>query len=237
MDPADKVALVTGASRGIGKATAIALAERGAKLLLVARNESDLEAVAAACREAGSPRVLVVAVDLATYDGLDHVVMSAVREFDGFDILVNNAGIGQIEPITDVADETFDHTIAVNLRAPFMLTQAAVKTMRRRAGGQIVQIGSGLSYWGRADWSTYTATKFALRGFTECVRQEVAGDGIKIALVSPGYTETHFFDDIDQDPGFPAGLDVESVVHAIITVITQPARSDIKDLQVRPMGG
>lgn len=233
MDPKDKVALVTGASKGIGKAVALALARKGAKLLLVARSEDLLEEVAEACREAGSPKVLPLAADVATYDGLDRIVMTAVRAFNGFDILVNNAGIGDVKPITEVSDEEFDRTLAVNVRAPYMLLQSAVKVMRKRGGGQVVTIGSGLSYVGRADWSLYATTKFAVRGMTESVRQEVSKEGIKVGLVAPGYTETRFFDDIEGEHSFEGALQPEDVAHAVLAMIEQGPASDMKEITVR----
>jgi len=235
MDPTGKVALVTGASRGIGRGVALALARAGAKLLLVARNDADLVAVRDECLAAGSPRVALVVADLADLKGLDAVVLSAVREFDGFDILVNNAGYGMKAPFADVTDEQFDHMVAVNLRAPFMLTQSAVKVMRRRGGGQVVQIASGGAYRGLPEWSLYSATKFALRGFTESVGAEVAAEGIKVGIVAPGYVPTAFHDALPGQAGL-TGLVVDDVVHAVMAMVTQSATSDIKEILVRHKG-
>lgn len=235
MEVAGKVALVTGATKGIGRAVAIALAGRKAKLVLVARSEVDLAAAKAECLAAGSPNVATVAADLANLKGLDAVVLAAVREFDGFDILVNNAGYGMKAPLTAVTDEEFDRMIAVNLRAPFMLTQSAVKVMRRRGGGQVVQIASGLAYRGLAEWSLYAATKFGLRGFTECVRAEVAAEGIKVGIVAPGYVETDFHAGLPGQPGL-AGLSADEVAHAVMSMILQPGDSDIKEIILRYPG-
>lgn len=235
MDPKGKVAVVTGATKGIGRATALALARKGARLLLVARDGAELAAAAGEARAAGSPRVATVAADVGDPQGLDAIVLAAVREFDGFDILVNNAGHGSQKPFTEYSDAEFDRMVAVNLRAPFLLTQAAVKTLRRRGGGQVVQVASGLAYRGLAGWSLYCATKFGLRGFTECVREEVAKEGIKVGIVAPGYTETRFFD------GWPDGkardfadaLQPEDVAHAVLAMVEQPPTSDIKEILVR----
>lgn len=233
MDPHGKVALVTGASKGIGEAVSIALAQAGASLILVARGKDALADVASRCRDAGSPKVVELVADVGMLADLDRIVLTAVREFDGFDVLVNNAGHGDVKPIEDVSDEEVDRALAVNLRAPYLLTQAAVKVMRRKGTGQIVQIGSGLSYFGRADWSLYAATKFGLRGFTECVRHEVARHGIKVGLVAPGYTHTHFFDDIAGEHSFEGALQPDDVAHAVMAMVTQPATSDIKEITVR----
>lgn len=230
---AGKVAVVTGASKGIGRAVAEALAGEGVSLLLVARGEAPLEEAASACRAAGSPRVLALSADVASSHDLDRIVLAAVREFDGFDILVNNAGIGDVKPIEDVDDDEVDRTLAVNLRAPYLLCQAAVKVMRRRKGGQIVNIGSGLSYFGRAHWTLYAATKFGLRGLTESLRHEVSDQDIKVCLVAPGYTRTHFFDDVQGEHDFTHALAPEDVAHAVMAVVGQPPGSDIKEVQVR----
>lgn len=228
-----KVAVVTGASSGIGAAVAKALAAAGHDLLLVARDEGRLAEVKQACLDAGADRAVVLSADLRELKALDAVVMTGVREFGGFDVLVNNAGVGRVAAIEDVGDDEFDDTIAINLRAPYLLTAAAIRVMRRRGGGQIVQIGSGLAHWGRAQWSLYAATKFALRGFTDCVRHEVAGEGIKVGLVSPGYTRTEFFG--DEGPPWPdEGLEPEDVAHAVMAMVQQGSASDMKVIQVRP---
>ncbi|MGB0652998.1 MAG: SDR family oxidoreductase [Thermoplasmatota archaeon] len=234
MDVSGKVAVVTGASKGIGLAVAEALAAKGASLLLVARGQEALEAAAEACRTAGAPRVVPLVADLTTHEGLDAVVMASVQQFGGFDILVNNAGAGTARPITQVSDEEFDREIALNLRAPYLLTQAAVKVLRRRGGGQVVNIGSGLSYFAKANWSLYAATKFGLRGFTECVRQEVAKEGIKVGLVAPGMTETPFFDHWESPPDLSQALQPADVAHAVLAMIEQGPGSDIREITVRP---
>lgn len=236
MDIEGKVAVVTGASRGIGEAVAVALAGKGARLVLVARTEKDLDRVADACRQAGSPKVITLPADLTTHEGLDQVVLASVREFDGFDILVNNAGVGQAKPIEEVTDEEVDRDLAVNLRAPYLLTQSAVKVMRRRGAGQVVQIGSGLSYRGMGEWSLYCAAKFGLRGFTEAVRHEVSKEGIKVGMVAPGYTETHFFDGWGPPEAFNTPIQPEDVAYAVLAMVEQGPHSDIKEITVRNPG-
>jgi 3-oxoacyl-[acyl-carrier protein] reductase len=236
MDVKGKVAVVTGASKGIGRAVALALARKGARLLLVARGSEALERVKGECREAGAPVVLAVAGDVADLKTLDAIVLAAVREFDGFDILVNNAGYGIVAPIESVADEQFDRMVAVNLRAPYLLTQSAVKVMRRRGGGQVVQVASGLAYRGSAGWSLYCATKFGLRGFTESVREEVAKDQIKVGIVAPAYARTEFAKAWEEPDATRDGLSVDDVAHAVLAMIEQSPTSDIKEILVRRPG-
>lgn len=231
-----KVALVTGATKGIGRACAEALAAAGATILVVARSETDVQEFVAKLQSQGATVHGIIA-DLSTYEGLDKVVLEAVRLTDGFDILVNNAGRGHARPMVDVSDTEFDLEVALNLRAPFMLTQSAIKIMRRRGGGQVVQIASGLAYFARGGWSLYCATKFGLRGFTEAVRQEVGKEGIKIGIVAPGYTKTHFFDKWEDTlagtRSFDGALAPEDVAHAVMAMVTQGPNSDMREITVR----
>ncbi|MBW3582283.1 MAG: SDR family oxidoreductase [Euryarchaeota archaeon] len=233
MDLRDKVCVVTGASRGIGKAVAEAFAARGAHLFLVARNERDLQATADACSTAGAPEVVVHAADLATTAGVRSTTKTVTEVFGGYDVLVNNAGRGEAKPITEVSDAEFDIDMALNLRAPYLLTRHAVEVMRRRGGGQVVQIASGLAYGGRAEWSLYAAAKFGLRGFTESVRQEVSQENIKVGTVAPGYTATHFFDSWGVPDAFALPLAPEDVAHAVVAMVEQPETSDMKEITVR----
>jgi NAD(P)-dependent dehydrogenase (short-subunit alcohol dehydrogenase family) len=185
---------------------------------------------------AGSPRVETLSADLATSEGIDQAILAAVRSFDGFDVLVNNAGSGVVKPIAATTEEEFDQLVGLNLKAPYFLTQAAVRIMRRRGGGQVVQIATGLAYRGLPGWSAYAATKFGLRGFTECVREEVSREGIKVGIVAPGYTHTGFFDDIPAEDGgrsFEGALEPEDVAHAVMAMVEQSERSDIKQILVR----
>lgn len=234
MDPKEKVALVTGASKGIGEGVALALAERGSRLFLIARSQDRLQQVADACTAAGAPEAIAHVADLATSEGVASTTEAVRAAYGGYDILVNNAGLGEPRPITEVTDAEYDHDMAVNLRAPYLLTRDAIQTFRSRGtGGQVVQIGSGLSYRGMGDWSLYCAAKFALRGFTEAVRWEVSGENIKIGMVAPGFTETHFFDGWGPPEAFREPITPDDVAHAVIAMIEQSERSDIREITVR----
>jgi len=235
VDVRGKVAVVTGGTSGIGRATARALARKGASLLVVARDEARLADVKRELLAAGSPRVETLSADLSTSRGIDETIIAAVRSFDGFDILVNNAGAGLKKRLVDTTEEDFDRLVGLNLRAVYFLTQAAVKVMRRRGGGQVVQVASGVAYRGYADSSLYAATKFALRGLTESVREEVAQEGIKVGIVAPGYTRTRFFEDFPDraQRSFEGALEPDDVAHVVMAMVEQAPTSDIKEIQVR----
>lgn len=233
MDIRGKVAVVTGASQGIGLAISLALARRGARLVLVARGEADLEAARRQCLDVGAMDAVAVVADIGKTADLDRIVLESVRRFDGFDVLVNNAGHGFLKGVTEFSDADFDRMVAVNLRGAVLLTQAAVKILRRRHGGQVVQVTSGLAYRGMAGWSVYCATKFGLRGFTEAVREEVARERIKVGMVAPGYTQTHFFDGWPQPVEFKETLQPDDIAHAVVAMVEQGENSDIKEIIVR----
>lgn len=234
MDPKDKVAVVTGASKGIGRAVAERLAEHQTRLFLVARDEGLLEEVASACKDAGAPKVVVHQADLSTADGVASTVEAVRATYEGYDILVNNAGVGQPKPMTEVSSDEYDHDMAVNVRAPYLLTRDAIKTFRRHGnGGQVIQIASGLAYRGAAEWSLYCAAKYALRGFTEAVRNEVSEENIKIGIVAPGFTDTHFFDGWGPPEAFRDPITPDDVAYAVLNMIQQSERSDIREITVR----
>lgn len=234
MDPRGKVAVVTGASKGIGKAVALALAECGSSLFLVARGKERLEAVKAACSEAGAPEAVAHVADLATSEGVAATVAEIHAHYEACDILVNNAGLGEPKPMTEVTDSEYDHDMAVNLRAPYLLTRDAIASFRQRGqGGQVVQIASGLGYRGAPEWSLYCAAKYALRGFTEAVRHEVAEENIKIGIVAPGFTDTHFFDQWGPPESFRDPISAEDVAYAVLAMVQQSERSDIREITVR----
>lgn len=233
MDIENKVAFVTGASKGIGEAVAKAFATKKARLFLVARSGDRLASLADTCASMGAPEVVTHTADLADPAAVDATVKAVHEAYDGYDILVNNAGVGQPKPITEVRDEELDHDLALNVRTPYVLTRDAVRTMRARGGGQVVQIASGLAYRGMADWSLYAGSKFALRGFTECVRHEVSEEGIKVGTVAPGYTDTRFFDGWGPPEAFREPITPDDVAYAVVAMVEQSGKSDIREITVR----
>lgn len=193
-----QVALVTGASRGLGAAMAIALAEAGADVALVARG--DLEATGSAVRAAGR-RALAVHADLASREAPAHIMRAVIEGFGRADILVNNAGIIRRAPALDTSDEDWDAVIAVNLRTVFVLSREFARAVvERKSSGRIVNIASMLSFQGGVRVPAYTAAKSGLLGLTRALANELAPLGINVNAIAPGYMATDNTAALRSDP-------------------------------------
>jgi 3-oxoacyl-[acyl-carrier protein] reductase len=183
-----KAALVTGASSGLGRATALALAGAGADVALVARSAQDLEST----REEAGSRTLALPTDLAGEDDAARVVGQTVEAFGRIDVLVNAAGTDAPGTVEELSVEGWDRTLSVNLRAPFLLSKAAFPHMREAGGGTIVNISSVAGKKGWANASAYCASKFGLTGFTEALADEGREHGIRAIVLYPGAMATNW---------------------------------------------
>ncbi len=187
-DLTGKSAIVTGAAAGIGLAVSRLLASRGAKLLLVDLSPS-VQTVAGEL-EGGAARHTALQADLTTPGAADQVVAAAVKRFGGIDILVNNAGIVLLEKAENVSEADWDRTMAINLRAPFFLAQAAGKVMIARQSGRIVNIASQASVIALDRHVAYCTSKAGLVGMTRVLAAEWAGHGVTVNAISPTVVET-----------------------------------------------
>lgn len=183
-----QTAVITGASSGIGKAAALELARRGANVVLGARRIDLLETVAAQCRALGVTAT-AVAADVTKREDCARLIASAER----VDILVNNAGFAVFDALADAKPEDLHAMMETNYFGTVNCTQAVLPQMLARRGGTIVNIASITGIMGFARMGGYCATKFAMIGLTEALRNEVIGSGVRVALVCPGTTETEFF--------------------------------------------
>ncbi|MGI9047770.1 MAG: SDR family oxidoreductase [Rubrobacteraceae bacterium] len=186
-----QVALVTGASSGLGKAVSIALAAAGADVSLVARSEEDLREVESEISGSGR-RALTLPTDLAGEMGPPRAVERTVETFGRIDVLVNAAGTDAPGRVEDLAVEGWDRTLAVNLRAPFLLCKAAFPYMREAGHGTIVNVSSVAGKKGWANASAYCASKFGLAGFTQALADEGRSHGIRACIIYPGAMATNW---------------------------------------------
>ncbi len=185
-----KVALITGASRGIGAATARIFAERGVAVCLAARSEADLEAEVAAIEAAGG-RAIAIACDVSRYEDVASAVSATLDRFGQLDYLVNNAGL--IEPVARLADsdpEAWGRVADVNYKGVYHGLRAAIPVMLDQGGGVIVNISSGAATNALEGWSHYCSSKAAVLSLTRCVDKEYGAEGIRIAGLSPGTVAT-----------------------------------------------
>ncbi len=190
-DLAGKVALVTGASSGIGEATAREFAREWARVALLARREDRLEAVADGIRREGG-QVMVCVGDVTDPGAVQAAVQDVLAHWKRLDILVNSAGRGMAAPFEAVTAQEFRDLVEINLVGVLTATQAVLPAMLQQASGHIFNISSVAGRRGIPFRSAYSATKFALVGLTESLRQELKGTGIHVSLVYPIYTETEF---------------------------------------------
>lgn len=186
-----KAALVTGASSGLGRATAIALAGAGADVGLVARSAQELEGAREEAAKFGT-RTLALPADLAGEDDAAWAVGQTVEAFGRIDVLVNAAGTDAPGTVEELSVEGWDRTLSVNLRAPFLLSKAAFPHMREAGGGTIVNISSVAGKKGWANASAYCASKFGLTGFTEALADEGREYGIRAIVLYPGAMATNW---------------------------------------------
>ncbi|MGH7671577.1 MAG: SDR family oxidoreductase [Gemmatimonadales bacterium] len=224
-----KVALVTGASRGIGLAVADALRAAGAHVARLARSLSD----------ASGDRLTDVRCDVTRPADVERAVGRVVAELGVPDALVNNAGIFFIKPLEQTSADDFTTTLATNLTGPFLLARALVPRMVDRGSGHLVTIGSISDYIGFPGSTAYAATKFGLRGMHEVIRAETARSGVRTTLISPGPVDTDIWDAVDPDakPGFTKRKDmlrVEDVAEAVLFAVTRPARVAITEIRLLP---
>jgi short-subunit dehydrogenase len=186
------VVVVTGASSGIGRAAALEFARRGCDLALAARRGDLLESVAAECRAAGV-RAVAIPTDVSLHDDCRRLLETAERELGPVDVLVNNAGYAIFDDIENAKPDELEAMMQTNYFGAVWCTQAALPGMLARRSGTIVNVASIAGIMGFARMGGYGATKFAMIGYSESLRDEVLGRGVRVALVCPGTTETEFF--------------------------------------------
>jgi short-subunit dehydrogenase len=227
-----RTAVVTGASRGLGRALALGLAEQGADLVLVARDSERLEEVAG---EAGRIGVGCTSVlcDLADREALDRAC-TRIDAAGHVDILINNAGLGAYKAFLEHSAEEHDRILEVNLRALIHLTYRLLPAMLARGSGQILNIASDVATVPIANMAVYAASKHAVRGFTLSLAREVKSSGIKVSLVNPGIIDTGF-DNAEQGTKDPSwSLRPAELAELIIDVLRQPGFQMIDELTVHP---
>jgi short-subunit dehydrogenase len=229
--------LVTGASGGIGRAIALELARQGSRVVVVARREKPLVELVEAIRRGGGQAEAVVGD--VTDDGVRSAALERAQSaFGGLDILVNNAGSGAMGRFAEASPERLRNVFEVNFFAAAELTRAAIPILRQGNRPIVVSIGSILGHRATPRNSEYCASKFALRGLTESLRPELATLGIDMLLVSPGTTETEFYQHVinaDETPPWPEqqGVSAESVAGATVRAIAAGKREIIPSLRGR----
>lgn len=238
-----KVAVITGASSGIGEETALAMAQEGAKLVLAARRQDRLEALAEKIREAGG-NAEVFTADLRDANMAQACVEKAVEAFGRIDILVNNAGTMLLSPIDRAEPSDWQSMIEINLLSLMYTSRAALIRMREQKSGHIVNISSVAGRSAGPTAGGYNASKWGVNGFSEALRREAHGDGIRVTVIEPGVVATeltHHIPDEETRTSYEARvgemepLESEDIAAAILYAVTQPRRVNVNEILIRPL--
>jgi NADP-dependent 3-hydroxy acid dehydrogenase YdfG len=233
-----RVALVTGASKGIGRATALRLAQDGANMVIAATSNDLLQKVKGEIEGLGAESI-AVRCDVTHLSECEDLVQQALNRFGHIDILVNNAGVGFSGKIVDSDPKEAEQMVKVNILGVYYMTRLVLSSMIEQGRGDIVNIGSvaGLKY--SPKFAIYSATKFAVRAFSEALRNEVQGHNIRVTLIHPGMTRTAFFDSFTKG-GSPVPVDKgeilrpEHIADAIHLALTRPDGVALNEVTVRP---
>jgi len=232
-----KVVLITGASSGIGHATASLFAANGALLVLVARRRERLEALAAEAKALGS-QAIVVAGDLREEATSLAAVAAAKEAFGRIDILIANAGTGSYKNLVDTTAAEYDEIMDGNFKSTWLIARHTVPVMIAQKSGQIVLVSSVAGLYGFAGEATYCAAKFAQMGFAQGLDSELRPHGIKVGTINPGGVKTEFAigkGRTEQEVADSEMLEASDVANAILFACSQPASARIIQVQIRPM--
>jgi NADP-dependent 3-hydroxy acid dehydrogenase YdfG len=228
---AGKVAIVTGASRGIGLAIARRLANIGAKLSICARDPQKLEAVANELRRA-SEAVFAAPVDVSRMDEIESYVAATGKNLGPVDILVNNAGIGYFGPTHEATEHNWDSVLDTNLKSVFLMSKAVASDMIERRDGHIINIASLAGKNAFQGGGIYCASKWGLLGLTECMAEDLRQYGIRVSAICPGSVATEFSPHTGKDTS--KLLQADDIAHAVEMIVTQAPQSFISEILMRP---
>ncbi len=230
----NKIAVVTGGTRGIGFAIARALLARGCRVFVCGTTSKSLDNAVAALASAGDARVSGMVCDVRRHDQVCAFMSEAERQFGGFDILVNNAGLGKFAHVAELTPEDWRLMIETNLSGVFYCCREAIPRMRERGGGYIINIGSLAGKNAFPGGAAYNATKFGLIGFSEALMQEVRFDHIRVSYVMPGSVNTSFGGGAVPESASDWKLTPDDVAGVVIGLLETHPRALASRVELRP---
>jgi len=232
-----RAALVTGASKGIGRATALALAREGASVAVTARSLPALEELAEEIRGSGA-RAVALGGDAVQAGDVDRIRGQALEALGRIDILVNNVGIARYAPFDQITLEDYDWMMNTNMRSSFLFTKAFLPGMLERRQGWVVFVASVSALYGYPGETAYCASKHAQIGFAKALEREVTDRGVKVSVIAPGGVNTeHAFGTgrTPEDENLGTFIEAEDVAEAVVFSVTQPDKTRISLVRMRPM--
>lgn len=229
----DQIAIVTGGSRGIGKEIAIKLAERGMKLTIVG-SSSQVSVTAEEIKKMGYANVLPVQADVSKEEDMKAVVKKTLEAYGSIDLLVNNAGLGFFKLTEEVSLEEWKKVFEVNVQGVFLATKAVLPHMKGQKSGTIINISSDVARYTIPNGAAYTATKYAVQGFSGSVAQEVREYGIRVGTINPGMVDTYFAESTQGLPEKEDWLKVEDIANAVVYMASAPKHMIIDEIVIHP---
>ncbi|RYF74644.1 MAG: SDR family oxidoreductase [Cytophagaceae bacterium] len=226
-----KTIIISGASRGIGRATALLLAQNGANVLATARNADELGTL----ETEGKGKIVVVPGDVASETDMALVVKTALDRFGSIDIVINNAGYGVFKNVDDISVDEWDSVMATNVKGTFLLTKAALPTLKAKGSGHIVIVASDVAKRTFAGGSLYTASKYAQEAFMGALRKEVRPFGIKVSGVYSGLVDSHFHAKGHGHETSKDYLQSEDMAESMLFILSRPAHVVIDEFMVHPL--
>ncbi len=230
----DKVAIVTGSTKGIGRAIAESFLEAGARVIVSARTAGEVVAAGRDLERRHPGRVLARPCDVRREDQVAALFADADRAFGGVDVLVNNAGVGFFKNLEEMTLEDWNTILETNLTGVFLCSRAAIPRMRKRGGGYIFNISSLAGKNAFPTATAYNASKFGLNGLSEALMQEVRHDGIKVSYVMPGSVSTHFNGKTPGRPGDDWKLQSQDIARVVVDLLNHDSRSLPSCVEIRP---
>ncbi len=227
----NKTFLISGASRGIGRATALLLAKNGANVVATARTADDLQTLEAE----GNGRIAGVAGDVASEADMARVVQTALDRFGRIDGVINNAGYGVFKNVDEITVEEWDALMATNVKGTFVLTKAVLPTLKAQGSGHIVVVASDVAKRTFAGGSLYTASKYAQEAFTGALRKEVRPFGINVTGVYSGLVDSHFHEKGHGHETSKHYLQSEDMAESMLFILSRPAHVVIDEFMVHPL--
>jgi 3-oxoacyl-[acyl-carrier protein] reductase len=232
MNLKNKVIIITGASKGIGRVTALKISKYGSKLILVSRKSDDLKKVSEELKEF-KENLLLVEADVSNENDCRRIVGETIKKFGTIDILINNAAQFNHDKVMDLKIEDFDRVWMTNVRGVIMLTKFALPYMIKQNRGTILNVSSTSGKRGYTGGAAYAASKFALNGFSECLLREAREYNIRVLTISPSMVDTKIKKDSEiKDGGKGVYMRVEDVADSIVFSLNLPQRALIKDIEI-----
>lgn len=229
----NQVAIITGASRGIGREIAAKLAKQGMKLTIVG-SSSQITETANELKDMGNSEILPVQADVSREADMQDVVKKTIETYGTVDVLVNNAGVGFFKLTEEVTADEWKKIFEVNVQGVFLATKAVLPYMKERKSGTIITISSDVARYTIPNGAAYTATKYAVQGFSGAVAQEVREYGIRVGTINPGMVDTYFAESTQGLAEKKDWLKVEDIANAVVYMASAPKHMLIDEIVLHP---